>query len=622
MTDLNPSWVFVPYEILFHDGPVTFDRFKQVLEKLSRTDTLFWCARLNLILAAPNLDEKTKQQQVIDCFFTGQQIEKLNSFVKTQGGPDHAGVVHRGTLLELIRWVCLLCTDHPDDRYTFRKPEVSEIFVRALLMSNELWAQRVYGESAFEGSSIDEKRTNALGVIRRSLTETRCHPRQFDVLARGAKLFGEIFPRFYTGFASEFLNRTGLSLDDYYICLYTIMAHYMNSHAKSGVGGKNDSGIFNLKIIQDSAPHVGELFQNFFAVLSTTADELTAAFWSGAKEEPRGFESQYSLKPLRERPILKATDGRMIILDPIFFAEKASIGPLFHLMDASTPQKTSDALFTAFGHAFETYAGSILQHIYPDPGPHLAKRLNADVREARNNGIQVADFIIDDVSEIVIIEAKSTRLKDDKMSQHNPTVFIEHVRTRYGGEKADQGYKQLARSIHKISTLEWHLAGIDLMRTKHVYPILLVHDDLLDAPVFGHYLAEEFRLQLQPDSLDTGGWMVKGRFRVAPLIVMTIDDLECLETSLCKFTLVNLLKAYTDAGPERLASLNNFLAANQDQFPLYRSESLISGSNLVLEESLQRFFQSKLTIRNKVNGVVCYRWSRKKVFLLSSIIMV
>ena len=158
VTDLNPSWVFVPYETLFHDGPATFDRFKQVLEKLSRTDTLFWCARLNLILADPNLDEKTKQQQILDCFFTGQQIEELNKFVKVQGGPDHAGVVHRGTLLELIRWVCLFCSDYPDDGDSFSKPEVRETFAQTILMSNELWAQRVYGESAFEGSSIDERR--------------------------------------------------------------------------------------------------------------------------------------------------------------------------------------------------------------------------------------------------------------------------------------------------------------------------------------------------------------------------------------------------------------------------------------------------------------------------------
>jgi hypothetical protein len=590
---LNPSSVHVPYGVVFGDSPATFDQLKQILKLLSRNDTLFWCARLNLILAYPDLDEKTKQQQILDCFFTGQQIEKLKKFIKAQGGPDHAGVVHRGTLLELIRWVCLFCTDHPEDGTTFNKPDVREMFARVLLMSNELWEKRVYGDSAFEGESIEEKRTNASAPIRHCLTETRCHPQQFDVAARGKKMFGEIFPIFYPGFASEFLNRTGLSLDDYYVCLYTIMAHYMNSPAKSGVGGKNDSGIFNLKIIKKSAPHMREIFENFFALLSTTANELKAAFWPGTEEEPRAFTSRYSLKPLREHPILKSTDGRMIILEPVFFTEKASVGPLFHLMDASTPKKTSHALFTAFGHAFETYAGSIFQNIYPASGPHLAKRLFANVREAKNKGIQVADFVIDGVSEIIIIEAKAIWLRDDKMFTNDPAIFVEHLRMKYGGEETDQGYKQLARSIHKISTQEWRPAGIDLTGIKRIYPILLVHDDLLDAPIFGNFFAEEFRLCLQPDSLDTGGWMVKGRLRIAPLIMMTIEDLECLETSLCKFTLVDLLKAYSTTTPDRLVSLNNFMAGNSEQFPRYCSESLISGSKALCEESIRRVFATK-----------------------------
>ncbi len=505
--------------------------------------------------------------------------------------------------MELIRWVCLVCADHPDDSYTFRKFEARETFAQVLLMSNELWEQRVYGKSAFEGESIDEKRTNSLGLFRRSLMETRYHPQQADVIARGAKLFSEIYPTFYADFASEFFNRTGLSLHDYYVCLLAIMTNYMNSPAKTDIGGKNDSGIFSQKIIQDSAPHTLELFEKFFSLLSITPEELTVSLWRGTGEEPREVGGQFSLKPLRERPILKAADGRMIILDPVFFAEKASVGPLFHLMDAGTPKKTSSALFTAFGHAFEVYVGMVLQHVYPDPGPYLAKRLHADVRETKNNAIQVADFIVDDVSEIVIIEAKSTRLQDDKMSQNNPEIFVEHLRTRLGGETEDQGYNQLARSIHRISAQEWHPVGIDLTKTRRIYPILLVHDDLLGAPLFGNFLAGEFKYQLQPDSLDRAGWMTKGRFSVAPLIVMTVDDLERLETSLRKFRLVDLLNAYSAEVPDRLVSLNNFLAANPDKFPLYRSESLASSTKAILEESIRRIFPDKKWDTEAVNEV-------------------
>jgi len=588
-SSLNPVGVFLPYEAVFSDGPASFDHFKQVVNSLSRTDTLFWCARLNLIIADPNVDEKTKQQHCLDHFFAPQQIQALNKFVKAHGGSDHVVVVHRGALLELIRWVCLLCSDHPDDGETFNKPEVREFFARVLLMASELWGKRVYGDAALEGTSISEKRTNALALIRHSMAETRCHPRQFEAienLARGAKLFGEILPNFYTDFLEDFLRRTGVNLDDYYLCLCAIMAQYMNAGAKSGVGGKKESGIFTLKNIRDPAPHMEELFRKFLALQSATPEELMVAFWPGTQEEPTGFDYKYSLKPVRERPILKAADGRMIILDPVCFAEKATVGPLFHVLN----QANQNRLFSAFGDAFEAYVGNILRHVYPDPGPHLAKRLYSDVREAKNNGIQVADFIIDDVTDIVVIEAKAVWIKDDKMSPDDPKMFIEHLRAKYGGEDRDKGYKQLARSVRKISAQGWQPAGIDLTRSKRVFPVLLVHDALLDAPVSGYFLADEFSQQLQPDSLDAAEWMVKGRFRVAPLIVMTIDDLECLESSLSKFTLVDLLKAYSTTTPDRLVSLNNFLAANSEQFPLYRNKSLASGCETILDECMRRVF--------------------------------
>jgi coenzyme F420-reducing hydrogenase gamma subunit len=58
-TTTNPVSVFVPYDVIFSGCPATFERFKRVVKSLSSTDALFWCGRLNLILADPSIDEKT-----------------------------------------------------------------------------------------------------------------------------------------------------------------------------------------------------------------------------------------------------------------------------------------------------------------------------------------------------------------------------------------------------------------------------------------------------------------------------------------------------------------------------------------------------------------------------------
>ena len=585
----NLTRVFVPYDAVFSDGPATFDVFKRVLKSLSRTDTLFWCSRLNLILADPQLGETAKQQQCLDIFFSSQQIQTMNRFVRQHDGSDHVMVVHRGALLELIRWACRLCNDHPDDGTTCNKAEVRDPLARALLIASELWGKRVYGDSAFEGASLDERRRNALGLIRHSIGEASCHPRPFEALARGSELFSDIMPRFFGSFADAFRQQTGLTLDEYYLGLCTIMAHYMNSDAKSGVGGKQDSGIFTLKGIRESAPHMEGLFGKFFNLLSATADDLKGALWHGVQAEPTDFQCEYNLKPVRGRPILRASDGRMIVLDPVCFAEKASVGPLFHVL-TSTNQ---NALFSAFGSAFEAYVRDILLRVYPDSGTLLAKRFYPDVRDVGDSSIQVADFIIDDVTDMVMVEAKAVWIQDAKMSSSDPMGFVQHLQSRYGGKQTEKGYRQLARNVANIATGQWGSAGIDLTRTRFVLPVLLVHDGLLDAPGFGNVLAEEFRTHLHPDSGDSGGWMVKGGHRIAPLIIMTTDDLERLESSLSTFSLVELLKAYSAAHPDRMVSLHNYLAANSKRFPLIHNKNMASRCMTILEDCMRRVFPDK-----------------------------
>lgn len=585
-TNLNPIKISIPYNAVFTEGAASFEYFKQLVKSLSRTDTLFWCARLNLILADPNIDENTKQSFYLQCFFTSQQIQTLNEFVISHGGPQYVGIIHRGALLELIRWTCLLCSDHSNDGETFNSANTRESFARVLLIASDLWSKRVYGDSAFEGTSLDEKRAGSLALIRSCIMETRYHTHQFETLARGVKLFRDIFPKFYVDFHEEFQANTGLSIDEYYLCLFTIITHHMNLGAKSGIGGKQESGIFTLQNIINSAPHIEIIFKKFLGLHAISADELSSAFWLGQNTEPNEFEFRYSLKPLRKHPILKAEDGRMIILDPDCFYDQALIGPLFHVLY----KKNQNKLFAAFGYAFEDYVRNIFQCIYPGSDSHLAKRLFSDVREINNKGIQVADFIIDNVFEIIVIETKAVWIQDEMISHNHTNVFITHLKTRYGGTNDKKGYMQLARNISKISAQEWQPDGIDLTKTKRIYPVLLVHDNLLDAPIFGHYLANEFKQALEPDSLEASGWMIKGSFFVAPLIVLTIDDIECLESSLATFTLADLLLDYSIATPDRMVSLNNFLAANSNKYSLSHNKSLASTSESILDDCMNRIF--------------------------------
>ena len=110
------------------------------------------------------------------------------------------------------------------------------------------------------------------------------------------------------------------------------------------------------------------------------------------------------------------------------------------------------------------------------------------------------------------------------------------------------------------------------------------------APVYPHFLAEEFKQALAPDQANKGADMKKGHFRIAPLIVMSLEDLEHLEFSLRSFSLCQLLSDYSEACWDRLAPLNNFLAVNSQRYPLYQNRRLAAASTDIIKETMHKVF--------------------------------
>jgi hypothetical protein len=86
-----------------------------------------------------------------------------------------------------------------------------------------------------------------------------------------------------------------------------------------------------------------------------------------------------------------------------------------------------------------------------------------------------------------------------------------------------------------------------------IHPVLLVHDTRLNAPAYGTFLDAEFRALLGTVPFDK---------RVMPLTVMTIADLENLESSVDHFSMRQLLTDYAAAHPDGLVSLHNFMACD------------------------------------------------------------
>jgi hypothetical protein len=92
--------------------------------------------------------------------------------------------------------------------------------------------------------------------------------------------------------------------------------------------------------------------------------------------------------------------------------------------------------------------------------------------------------------------------------------------------------QQLAKIIGAMARKEWIGASGEFAEAAKIYPVLVVHDERLGVPGSGKFLDDEFKSLLG---------MVPPDVVVAPLTIMTIGDLENLETSDTELGLRELL---------------------------------------------------------------------------------
>ena len=303
---------------------------------------------------------------------------------------------------------------------------------------------------------------------------------------------------------------------------------------------------------------------------------------------------------MREKPILHTPDGRGIIFDPVFYSEKAAIGPLFHILKSPTC-RPNDA-FSAFGQAFEEYILDMLGRMFASPG-NLVNRFSKNVKALDSGGDSIEiDAILNDVFEVVLFEVKSTFIPEDVILCDDYETLLHTMRERYsrtrtprGGMKL-KGVGQLARTATSLAIGKWAGDGNEFRTVRLIYPVLVVHDSLLTSPVYGNFFASEFATHLQPDSTLPSGIFVKGDKRIAPVIVMSVDDLENLETSIEHFSFRDLVADYSSNCLDRVMSLHNFIAFSERyRGAMYHNRNLASSALEILNKCSEALFGKKFS---------------------------
>lgn len=447
--------IYLPVSEVFPNIQSDFQTFKSLLQNLSRTDTLFWCSRLNLIISdSSDVDYIAKQQFGLNQFFTSEEINAINDFAKRHGGAQTVTVFFRGQLLELLRWVALYCHDHPGDGTTFENAEVRCNFAQAALLASDIWARRVFKDRFSLADGIEIARRRVLGPSRKSIEATSSTPNLPKSLGRGWYLVNDYFPRHYPRLKEEFLASTGLTIEEYYTCLAAMMTNFMDP--------KRGTGIFRSDLRGKSISY-GNALQKYVALDSQTPDELREALWGSVNKDIDNDADAppFDYRPLREKPILRTNDGRAIILDPVFYSDRATVGPVFLLAKQQSHDKANE-IFGAFGKAFEDYSCDILQRMFPDIPNVTTKRLSCHISKADPAGNEIEiDACLNDVIEAVIFEIKAVWIREGEILTDDHERYLEHLREKYiategtSRNRRSKGVSQLAKAANLLASQEW-----------------------------------------------------------------------------------------------------------------------------------------------------------------------
>jgi len=580
--NLNPVESYITVSDVFPGEANDFNNFVALLKKLSKTDAIIWCSRLNMVIGSNTLSPHEKQQFGVKQFLSSDDINYLNKSIQSRG-KETAILFFRGQILELLRWIVLYCDDYANDGMTFEDIETRRTFAKVLLIASDIWGRRVFKHWSSNNEDIEMQKKLVLGSVRKIIEAQTTIPELEKTCGRGWALFNEYLPRIYCSFYEDFQKITGLNIQEYFICMVSLITNFMQD---------GQTNIFHTQKLGDDAEII-TMFQRYIRLESQSVGELQKSLW---KNIAKNFNNDncipdYDYKPLREKPIFVTDDGRAIILDPIFYCERASMGAMFHISKTNGNQ-----IFSQFGNAFENYSCDILRRMYPE-SITLHKRLFCDITIPLKRGISIGqiDACLNDVTEVVLFEMKAVFLKDSVFLD-NYEELIEFLRERYGITNEDEtikvkGVGQLARIINEVVLNKLVINEVDFSRVQKIYPILVVHDSLLHAPLYGEFLASEFYELIKPEAITSNGEMIKKNTQILPLILMTIDELENIESSCEHYGLKDFLNDYSKDCTDRKVSINNYVSFS-DKYNFYHNKYLASKSLEIIERTRQIVFKS------------------------------
>jgi len=563
---------FVPAGVLFHDSEATAKSLVAILSSMDRSACILMCGRLSHILSGGfECELLERHERAAMMVLSPAQVKKVNQYHREQRAAGPPVVFFRAQLLELARWAAEYAPDGTASSLDFG-PGFKQCFLKAAMMAGELWSKWAFRSDFGSTGNRNEDRERALPSFRLGTGAAAEAPGLSRIIGRASLIVGRHLVDVRGSFVDEFAQATGLSVQDYLAYMACILMQYQKI---------DQPFLFEVEAFGAQTQHHKELGQ-FLELVSQTPDDMKRSLWTDdqRKAVDGGANAAWDPKSLIERPVITTRFGIGVVIDPVLFADAFMCGPLFRCIPVV---ESVNGLFGDYGIALERYCQTLLRRMYPET-QSLVRRLETNL--VVPGTVYEVDALVSCDPDFVVVECKAAFAVHAATISSSPDAYREFLLKKYGVSKGSErdrkikGVGQLARVI-RLGVERKIFGDGPSSSSPQILPVLLVQDESMTAAGHARFLSEAFRDAI--DGVVGSGLDARlGDFHVHPLIVMTVGDLENLETSSEHFAMADILRDYSNHHSDRNISLHDYMATSRYSGSLLHSRSLAEAGMEVL----------------------------------------
>ena len=301
-----------------------------------------------------------------------------------------------------------------------------------------------------------------------------------------------------------FENAGGFTVADQFVLGFSVMAATKPFDESLGL---HDRSLLAQSFLPEIAERMALEPDRVGAALSADRDWYGERFLS---EPDSPVRAAWDRIPFDQRPLLRLTDGRHLLVSPRAIQNWMGDGIFHRALAAARARGDDDKFLRFYGALVERYVLQVFDSVAGDASVEGSGRVFAEIpfRRGRDR-LKSPDVVIDCGEDLILVEVTSGRFTLATLLKASPDAALRDL-NRLVFRKVEQ----LAERTHDFFNGDWTPPGVDIPRVRRVWPVVVTADILLNELLWDE-LAESLPAGLRDA-------------RVQPLTLLDLADVEQL----------------------------------------------------------------------------------------------